>query len=74
MLKKLVIVLLVLVVGSTTIGCNLTKNPHAATSTPAPVEQMTPLQRIAQLENKIVLLERELNKLEAKVAALTSGE
>ena len=74
MLKKLAIVLLILVIGGTTIGCNLTKNPHAATPTPAPAAQMTPLQRIAQLENKIVLLERELNRLQAKIAALESSE
>jgi len=66
--KKLVIVLLVLVIAGSAIGCSLVKS--AAVPTPVPAAQLTPVQRIAQLENKIVLLERQITKLEEKIAAL----
>lgn len=71
MLKKLVIVLLVLavVIGGT--GCNLAKNKYAVTPTSAPA-QMTPAQRIALLENEVVLLQRAVDKLQKQVAALSS--
>jgi len=60
------------IIGSSLVACNILENKNAPTPTvtPKPPEEMTPFERIIQLESRYSLLEREVKVLKEKIIEL----